>query len=216
MITVEKLKDMLRLQEALERRIGGNDWRAADHSYGLAIHMEAAEIIEAVGWKWWKKHPEVDHAQICLELVDIWHFAMAHSLQYESDINKLGEEMFNNLVHASEQYVIEAHDESLIDLCLGMGFAMLAQNQFPMGNFIGACATIGLDFDELYNLYVSKNVLNIFRQNHGYKEGLYFKSWAGQEDNEHLMVISKELGDMLNSTSLYEALERRYSLVVKH
>lgn len=41
--------------------------------------------------------------------------------------------------------------------------------------------------------YVSKNVLNIFRQEHGYKDGSYVKEWFGQEDNVHLVEISASL-----------------------
>ena len=46
---------------------------------------------------------------------------------------------------------------------------------------------IEMDFDALYRSYVGKNVLNFFRQDHGYKEGTYVKNWAGREDNEHLV-----------------------------
>ncbi len=34
---------------------------------------------------------------------------------------------------------------------------------------------IALDRDELYRLYIGKNVLNIFRQNNGYRDGTYLK-----------------------------------------
>ena len=36
-----------------------------------------------------------------------------------------------------------------------------------------------LSWDELYTQYVGKNVLNIFRQEHGYKKGSYQKVWEG-------------------------------------
>ena len=45
---------------------------------------------------------------------------------------------------------------------------------------------VNCSFDQLYRMYVGKNVLNFFRQDHGYKEGTYVKVWGGREDNEHL------------------------------
>ena len=50
-----------------------------------------------------------------------------------------------------------------------------------------------LPFDELFRMYVGKNVLNFFRQDHGYKDGSYIKVWDGREDNEHLAEILPSL-----------------------
>ena len=41
----------------------------------------------------------------------------------------------------------------------------------------------------LYRHYVGKNMLNRFRQDHGYRDGSYRKLWDGREDNEHLTQI---------------------------
>ena len=46
-----------------------------------------------------------------------------------------------------------------------------------------------MEWTELYCQYVGKNVLNFFRQDHGYKEGSYQKIWRGREDNEYLVEI---------------------------
>ena len=74
----------------------------------------------------------------------------------------------------------------------------------------------GLDFDSLYTAYVGKNVLNFFRQDHGYKEGTYIKDWGGREDNEHLAdlvaALDKDAEDF--SDRVYQALESRYTEVV--
>ena len=82
-----------------------------------------------------------------------------------------------------------------------------------MSDFTYAMRTLPMDLKELFALYVGKNVLNRFRQDHGYKEGSYRKLWAGREDNEHLIEIlesisvePEEMFDML-----YQQLEQRYS-----
>jgi len=60
---------------------------------------------------------------------------------------------------------------------------------------------------------VGKNVLNFFRQDHGYQDGTYIKEWQGREDNEHL----SELLESLDATAagfpeaVYEALTSRYA-----
>lgn len=50
-----------------------------------------------------------------------------------------------------------------------------------------------LSFDQLYRMYVGKNVFNFFRQDHGYNNGSYVTVWDGREDNEHLSDILSEL-----------------------
>lgn len=207
---------MLSMQDALEVRIGGKEWHRAGHNYGLCIHMEAAEIIEHLGWKHWKDlNKEPDYNQIALELVDIWHFAMAHSLiACERDIDQCASDLF---AAVNDLDGLGLQDMTMIDACLGMGYSMLTQQQFPLVNFVVACGFVELDFDGLYLLYCCKNVLNVFRQDRGYKEGLYLKTWAGREDNEHLMDLASEMNiDDISATVLYNALATRYEMTKVH
>lgn len=48
--------------------------------------------------------------------------------------------------------------------------------------FANIMQLIDMDFDRLYRLYVGKNVLNFFRQDHGYKDDSYIKVWQERED----------------------------------
>ena len=75
----------------------------------------------------------------------------------------------------------------------------------------------GIDAERLYRDYVSKNVLNHFRQDNGYKTGEYVKMWQGLEDNAHMEEILKSLDARSEAlpSRLYEALERRYRETVK-
>ena len=69
-----------------------------------------------------------------------------------------------------------------------------------------------MSWDELFAQYVSKNVLNFFRQDHGYKDGSYQKVWHGKEDNEHLVEVMATLSATSETypTELYQALKQRY------
>ena len=68
---------------------------------------------------------------------------------------------------------------------------------------------LGFAFDDLYKMYIVKNILNIFRQKHGYAEGKYIKIWNGCEDNEVLMRIVNNSGEITKDTLLLE-LEKEY------
>ena len=61
--------------------------------------------------------------------------------------------------------------------------------------------------------HVGKNVLNFFRQDHGYKAGTYQKLWGGREDNEHLVEIMQSLdsGSASFQHQLYASLKDRYN-----
>ena len=78
----------------------------------------------------------------------------------------------------------------------------------------GIMKYLDMTFDELYEIYVGKNVLNMFRQDNGYKEGSYNKVWNGREDNEYLVDIMKVLdADSLSfQDDVYAALSRNYTV----
>lgn len=56
-------------------------------------------------------------------------------------------------------------------------------------SYFELCASCQYSIDDLYITYLAKNCLNKFRQDHGYKDGSYKKSWNGIEDNEYLIQI---------------------------
>ena len=89
----------------------------------------------------------------------------------------------------------------------------LATKQFSTARFTAAMKSAGMSFSDLYLGYVGKNVLNFFRQDHGYKEGTYLKLWNGREDNEHLVDILRDLdSDSLTfKDALYAGLEAKYT-----
>lgn len=68
-----------------------------------------------------------------------------------------------------------------------------------------------LNLQDLYRLYIGKNILNQFRQDNGYKEGTYVKVWDGKEDN----IVVPELWEenaSLTPKVLYRALQKAYQL----
>jgi hypothetical protein len=80
--------------------------------------------------------------------------------------------------------------------------------------FVTLLKGMDMTFEDLYSGYVGKNVLNFFRQDHGYQEGTYKKIWDGREDNEHLVELVAELdvSDAQFSAKLYQSLKARYEI----
>jgi hypothetical protein len=74
-----------------------------------------------------------------------------------------------------------------------LALATLQARQFVLEPFVAVLAALPLPFDELFRLYVGKNVLNSFRLAHGYKTGTYAKRWGDREDNEHLVELLEGL-----------------------
>ena len=75
----EIIEEMLNLQDSINSVINPN-WRDAKNPWYRAIWTECAELMDHIGWKWWKKQ-EIDIEQAQIELIDIWHFGLSDILQ---------------------------------------------------------------------------------------------------------------------------------------
>ena len=175
---------MLELQDAMNTKVNSN-WCSAGNEWYRAIWMEASEMLEHHGWKWWKKQ-EPDDMQVKLEVIDIVHFALSIRLEQGDDVSAaadaIAEEFESPKMTDDIRTTIELlAKETLIDQ--GAHFSIIA----------GVMKHLDMAFDELYVIYVGKNVLNMFRQDNGYKEGTYQKTWNDREDNEHLADIMNTL-----------------------
>ena len=213
--TVSMLHAMLELQDGMNRKINP-DWLAAGYPFLRAVLVEAVEGLDHYGWKWWKSHSP-DLVQLRIELVDIWHFLLSEYLvRANGDRARAARALLDDWKSGTEidfdgvRYDIEALD---IRRKLELLTALAAVRRIctPLMADLFACCE--LSAAQLFREYVSKNVLNHFRQDHGYKTGTYRKCWDGSEDNVHLAQI---LGDMAASDEalpqeLYKCLHERYS-----
>jgi hypothetical protein len=180
----EKILAMLEMQDAMNSKVNP-DWRQAGSEWYRAIWTECAEMLDHYGWKWWK-HQQPDMDQVKLEIVDIWHFAMSDLLIKGGSVDEVAEQIGSEL-----QSPVEANDiREAIELLAGATLQTQAAN-VPI--FARLMQLADLPFDELFRMYVGKNVLNFFRQDHGYKDGSYIKVWDGREDNEYLAEILPSL-----------------------
>lgn len=206
MISKEKIATMLVLQDRLNSVINP-DWKKAGNPWHRAIMVEGVEALEHYGWKWWKKQ-EPDLAQARIELVDIWHFILSMKLEFcTGDVAWAADSLHERFGQA---YVSDDHSpaekiDSLVEAA--------AKGHASESAFVGLMADFGLSWDDLYATYIAKNVLNMFRQDHGYKAGSYRKDWLGMEDNVVLDQLLKTKPDA-TPEQLYDKLEQVYANVL--
>ena len=199
----DQLLVMLEMQDAMNAHVNP-EWRQAGNEWYRAIWTECAEMLDHYGWKWWK-HQQPDLEQVQLELVDILHFAMSDYLLQDSDNAAVAERIEAELSDPRQSEDIR----SAIEI---MAQTTIAQQSMHFSDFANIMALIDMDFDQLYRTYVGKNVLNFFRQDHGYQDGSYVKIWDGREDNEHLVEVlgSLDSGSANFREEVYHGLRGRY------
>jgi hypothetical protein len=208
MSEVAKFVAMIGLQEEMNRKVN-RGWRAAGYAWHRAIWTECAELLDHVGWKWWKDLAAApDLEQVRLEVVDIWHFGMSDLMTREASAARIAERLATDY-----RAVPAASDFGLHELIEALAHATLADRAFDPRHFFRLARAAGLDVDTLYRRYVGKNVLNVFRQDHGYKAGTYRKAWAGREDNVHLaeIVAALDADAPTFRDDVYAALAERYA-----
>lgn len=203
-----QLAAMAEMQER-HNRLVHREWASQGHEYYRAVWVECAELLDHFGWKWWKK-PQADIEQAKLEIVDIWHFGLSELIRADQVNRKLAARLKSAL---SSQELSNQERQDFRLAVERLALASLATRQFDLDAFAAVMRSLPLSFDELYRLYIGKNALNAFRQEHGYKAGSYRKRWQGREDNEHLMDILRELdsGQADFAERVSAALAERYA-----
>jgi dimeric dUTPase (all-alpha-NTP-PPase superfamily) len=105
MQTPDQLRELFRMQKALNERIGVNtDSMSADEktkwilNYCRALTQEVAELTDSVPWKWWAKYQKFDEQNARVEVVDLFHFliSLAQVLGMSAD------DVFNAYVKKNE------------------------------------------------------------------------------------------------------------------
>lgn len=192
--------NMLALQGELNGLVHP-EWMRQGFNWRRAAFVESAELMDHWGWKWWKRQ-EPDVTQAHIELVDIWHFLLSHTLEITGD------------VHAAADWIVHqwgkpgAYTPDMRGQIERFVVATLTNPRPQISEFRTLCLNANLDSERLYELYLGKNVLNIFRQRNGYRDGTYTKVWDGREDNEvlaELMTREKE------PAALFRQLDAAYA-----
>jgi len=226
---MNKLLCMLELQQTLNDATNGKGWERGTTKEGKiinwrrCIYMESAEMIDSFGWKHWKSIAQpTDYANLQIEIVDVWHFVMSLVLEFA---HKSATESIEEL--ASRISLTPEYQQLLTDSTLSfaaddalmtkienvMRLALIPVTPEMIGALIEEFFELtymgALNNTDLYRQKKKKNILNQFRQDHGYKEGSYIKIWNGLEDNA-VMKSAWETNPNMTPSELYEVLKEAY------
>jgi len=202
-----KLLSMLNMQNNMNLKVN-MDWSQQNFAWYRAIWIESAELMDHHGWKWWK-HQECEIDQVKLELIDIWHFGLSIIITNQGINEDVAADIDKQLQQALSN---SSNDSDFLESVEKFASHTLSTKEFSVDLFADMMKGCNMNTDELYKRYVGKNVLNFFRQDHGYQDGTYIKEWSGMEDNEHLVEVVSEL-DTESSTfkdDIYTSLLKRY------
>ncbi|MEA2111741.1 MAG: dUTP diphosphatase [Campylobacterota bacterium] len=226
---MDKALQMIQLQQQLNDTTNGENWENGltknnkRIDWKRCIYMECAEMIDSFAWKHWKSiNAEPDFANLQIEVVDVWHFVISLALQeYRKEFKGGVEDLAFNISQFSEYDALKADvafatPQEIMLQVEGLMFLVLNPSEFDLEAlikaFLSLCVGSNLDLNALYRLYVGKNILNQFRQDHGYKDGSYIKVWNGVEDNLIMKAIWQEQGE-LKPEELYKQLELKYDVL---
>lgn len=224
-----QLQTLLRLQgEAND--VMSDAWRSSFNDtipYYRAGLVETVEILMHIGFKWWKnEHPTEESLkgaieQSKLEVVDVLHFALS-DLEREGKLEQpftKGFIKYPEIEYIGVFAMLDRNDNPLSydlltiqDICEQAVYKMLKSGTCSLAHVLLLAECFDMDANELYNLYVAKNVLNKFRTAHGQREGTYHKIWNGREDNEWLtQYVGSTCGKCCTPESIYAHLEDLYA-----
>lgn len=178
-------------------------------NWNSAIIAESGELLDSLGYKWWKKQiPDMENVKV--EAIDLLHFVISDTLQMNYDIRN-----FNYILSSTIKDFEVGFKEISINLKNSNLFKLIdLLNTDRLSRFIVMKAIfekLEMSNEDVYIAYITKNCLNKFRQDFGYKDGTYTKEWNGKEDNVVAFEIANEWGaDEDLFEQLYLDLENYY------
>lgn len=219
MLTIESAKAMLVAKKAFDSRGTLNGFSNRDHSathYHLLSLVEMCETLDQV-----KNiggiEQKLSYLHCSDSLVCVLHYYLSNlnnacdgnvdlaTHQFEKD-NSDGRGIIE---FDCDQYVLS--EMSGIRL-MTLQLALMTVNRTSMPLIGQVLASCGRTWQDLYQLFLMRTLLAVFRIDHGYENGSYVKIWCGREDADHLKDLITELDGSENFCydSVYSALSDRY------
>lgn len=189
------------------------DWEVRNLNWKLAILIENAELLDSTNWSWWKVR-ENDWNNITIEMIDIFHFLLAMLIEQKAT-NTIIPYIAGKEVQTKDLVMSELNNELANSIIKKMSEDFILS--LATGNLLSSLIiwfdvwySMGKNSKDLFKLYKMKYTLNIFRQDHGYKEGTYQKIWNSQEDNVTAFELIK---DLENDNNFIDQLYNKFELI---
>lgn len=205
---------MVNLQHKLNIQTTGENYLEKNLNWNSSIIAESGELLDSLGYKWWKKQ-EPDMENVKVEAIDLLHFVISEEIQRHHRI-------FNKNERTNKEYILSmsiqifekdfAEDNILIYKDLKELIDLLNYHRYSrLFTMKKIFEELNMSNEDVYIAYITKNCLNKFRQDNGYKDGTYNKDWNGREDNVVAFEIANEWGADENLfEQLYIDLETYY------
>lgn len=167
---LDLIKEMLQMQAKLDESImkeyGLTEIEEA--KLNMAILDEVGELTHELkgNWCWWKKtQPKVDRKKVLGELVDVWHFVLSYTNNFDD-----GESMFDTGTYEFDRgykyYLSKTHFNKnaltnlfseLIDSWLEKLVILVVITEY-----------LGFTIEDVHKAYCDKNKINYQRLKEGY------------------------------------------------
>lgn len=206
-------KKMVELQHQFNKQVA-EDYLDKNFNWNSAIIAESGELLDSLGYKWWKKQ-EPDMENVKVEAIDLLHFVISEEIQTHH-------RNFHKSERTNSEYIISmtiqnfekdfAEDNILIYKDFKELIDVLNYHRYSRLFILKKIfEELNMSNEDVYIAYITKNCLNKFRQDNGYKDGSYIKNWNGREDNIVAFEIANEWGaDEELFEQLYLDLETYY------
>ena len=200
-------KKMVELQHQFNKQVA-EDYLDKNFNWNSAIIAESGELLDSLGYKWWKKQ-EPDMENVKVEAIDLLHFVISDRIQKNKRMFSEKESLELTFVELYNEF---NNVKVLLDWTLeDMIFYLIITDSYRLNIMKRIFTKLEMSNEDVYIAYITKNCLNKFRQDNGYKDGSYIKNWNGREDNIVAFEIANELGaDKELFEQLYLDLETYY------
>lgn len=195
-----QIEQIVAMQILLNERTVPN-WMAQDLDWDSAILVEAAEAIDSTDWKWWK-HGETDMANLRVEAVDLLHFLISKALKQYRDTDFVVKTMLELVEHKGPNSL------SYVDWLKQVALYTLENKVIKaLQALFGLFDRLEMNLTAVHQAYMTKNLLNHYRQERGYKDadGDYLKMIEGEEDNVVFARLVASLGEEVLDIELLRA-----------
>lgn len=167
---IDLIKEMLQMQgkldEAIMKEYGLEE--IEEEKLNMAILDEVGELTHELkgNWCWWKKtQPKVDRKKVLGELVDVWHFVLSYTNNFndgesmfytEIDEFDRGYKYYLSKTHFNKNALTNLYSE-LIDSWLEKLIILVVITEY-----------LGFTIEQVYEAYCDKNKVNYQRLKEGY------------------------------------------------
>lgn len=189
MSAISQINQIVAMQIELNERTV-TDWINQNLDWDAAVLVEVAEAVDSTAWKWWK-HGTDDLINLQIEAVDILHFLISKALVQFKDPGLVSEKIAE-IASRNQPTNLPAVDW-LKQIAL---YTLENKVMLAIQALFGLFSALEMDLNEVHQSYISKNLLNHYRQERGYNDPAanYRKIINGEEDNLVFKKIVAEFG----------------------